>query len=68
MLTYHVAIFGVPGYTLKGLEKELDKHRLTKLKAELLLIRVRQGMDDFRHATPAEKDEVVNRWKAVITR
>ncbi|KAI8206162.1 Sterol 3-beta-glucosyltransferase UGT80B1 [Colletotrichum sp. SAR 10_65] len=57
------AIFGLPGYTLKGIEKELSKHRLTKLKAEILLIRLRQGINEFRRSTPEERDEVVERWK-----
>ncbi|EEU35308.1 uncharacterized protein NECHADRAFT_99796 [Fusarium vanettenii 77-13-4] len=59
------AFFGLPGYTLKGLEKELHKHHLTKLKAEILLIRLRQGINDWRNATPEQKTEVVRRWKAL---
>ncbi|KAG7041707.1 glycosyltransferase family 28 domain-containing protein [Colletotrichum scovillei] len=51
------AIFGLPGYTLKGIEKEFSKHRLTALKAEVLLIRLRQGIDDFRRSTEAERNE-----------
>ncbi|TDZ54224.1 Sterol 3-beta-glucosyltransferase UGT80B1 [Colletotrichum trifolii] len=56
------AIFGLSGYPLKGIEKELSKHRLTKLKAEMMLIRLRQGMNDFRRASPEEREEVVVRW------
>ncbi|KAH7131452.1 glycosyltransferase family 28 domain-containing protein [Dactylonectria estremocensis] len=58
------SIFGLPGYTLKGIEKECSRRHLGKLKAEILLIRLRQGIDDFRKATPAEKEEVVQRWKS----
>ncbi|KAF9871095.1 udp- transferase [Colletotrichum karsti] len=62
--TYNLfaALFGLPGYTLKGIEKELSKHRLTKLKAEVLLIRLRQGIHEFRRASAEEKAEVIERW------
>ncbi|KAI0377882.1 hypothetical protein F5Y04DRAFT_171166 [Hypomontagnella monticulosa] len=58
-------VFGLPGYSLKGIEKELSKHRLTELRAEILLIRFRQGMEDFRHVSDAEKREIIERWKAL---
>ncbi|KAI1375834.1 hypothetical protein F4677DRAFT_445996 [Hypoxylon crocopeplum] len=61
-------IFGLPGYTLKGIERELSKHRLTELKAEILLIRIRQGLDDCRESTDLEKQEVVERWKKLYER
>ncbi|KAJ0311183.1 hypothetical protein COL5a_002401 [Colletotrichum fioriniae] len=61
------AIFGLPGYTLKGIEKEFSKHRLTALKAEVLLIRLRQGIDDFRRSTEAERNEVIERWKTFLS-
>ncbi|KAK5998061.1 Sterol 3-beta-glucosyltransferase UGT80B1 [Cladobotryum mycophilum] len=59
------AVFGLPGYTLKGVEKECSKRHLTKLKAELLVIRLRQGIDDFRRATPEERQEVITKWNAL---
>ncbi|CAJ0554895.1 Ff.00g134080.m01.CDS01 [Fusarium sp. VM40] len=67
--TYNIgaAIFGLPGYTLKGFEKEFHKHHLTKLRAEIYLIRIRQGIEEFRAATTAEKDAVVERWKSVCS-
>ncbi|KAI1458868.1 hypothetical protein F4805DRAFT_105724 [Annulohypoxylon moriforme] len=55
--------FGLAGYTLKGIEKELSKHRLTELKAEIMLIRFRQALDDCWNATEEEKREVIERWK-----
>jgi hypothetical protein len=67
--TYNIgaAVFGLPGYTLKGFEKEFHKHHLTKLRAEIYLIRIRQGIEEFRAATTAEKDAVVERWKSVCS-
>ncbi|KAF6798241.1 udp- transferase [Colletotrichum sojae] len=67
--TYNLAaaLFGLPGYTLKGIEKELSKHQTTKLKAEVLLIRLRQGINDFRSATPEEREEVIERWNKFLS-
>ena len=59
------AVFGLPGYTLKGVEKEFSKHHLTKLRAEIMLIRLRQGIEEFQQATKEEKDAVIERWKAL---
>ncbi|KAF5528902.1 sterol glucosyltransferase, partial [Fusarium napiforme] len=59
------ACFGLPGYALKGLEKEMMKHTTTRLKAELLLIRLRQGHKDWQRATEGEREEVIRRWKAL---
>ncbi|TQV90735.1 UDP-glucose,sterol transferase [Cordyceps javanica] len=58
------AIFGIPGYTLKGVERELSKRHLTKLKAEILLIRLRKALTDFREATEEEREAVVDAWMA----
>ncbi|KAM0324920.1 hypothetical protein ACHAQA_007886 [Verticillium albo-atrum] len=65
--TYNIAsaLFGLPAYTLKGIEKECSKHHLTKFKAEFLLIRMRQGIEEFIKATPEEKDEAVAQWKRI---
>jgi len=62
------AIFGLPGYTLKGIEKELAKHHLTKLKGEVLLIRLRQGINDWREAPVEERQEAVRRWNALVSK
>lgn len=59
------AMFGMPGYTLKGIEKEISRRHLTKLKAEILLIRLRQGIADFRNGTPEEKELVAERWQSM---
>ncbi|KAH0524272.1 hypothetical protein TsFJ059_006803 [Trichoderma semiorbis] len=56
--------FGLPGYTLKGVEKELQKHHITKYKAEIILIRLRQGIEAFHKSSQCERDEVIRRWKA----
>lgn len=54
---------GVPGYTLKGIERNISKRRLTKLAAEVMLIRARRGIQEYKAASEAEKDDVVKRWR-----
>lgn len=58
-----LAIFGLPGYFLKGIEKGLLRKHLTTLQAEIVLIQLRRTSLAFRQATEAEKVEVVEKWK-----
>ncbi|EEY17393.1 CHIP6 [Verticillium alfalfae VaMs.102] len=57
--TYNLA----SGYSMKGIEKEYSRHHLTKLKAEIFLIRIRQGIEEFRESTQEERDGAVAQWK-----
>lgn len=59
------AIFGLPGYSFKGLEKEFAKKRLTRLKAELLLIRLRQSIEEYQNAPQEERMEAVRRYRSL---
>ena len=45
------AAFGIPGYTLKGLEKQLEKRYSRGLKANLLVVRIKQGILAFERAS-----------------
>lgn len=60
------AIFALPGYTLKGIERELSKRHLTTLQAELCLIRLRQANHDFTMVTEEQKTEIAEQWKIVL--
>ncbi|KAJ8118746.1 hypothetical protein OPT61_g357 [Boeremia exigua] len=64
---FHVfaAIFGLPGYFLKGIEKELLRRHLTTLQAEIILIQLRRSSLEWRQASEAEKAEVLEKWKEV---
>ena len=57
------AIFGLPGYFLKGVERGLLARHLTTLQAEIFLINLRRSALAFRQATEAEKKEVLEKWK-----
>ncbi|KAJ6280307.1 glycosyltransferase [Bipolaris maydis] len=62
------AIWGLPGYTLKGIECALSKHRITPLQTELYLVRLRQGARDLEQASQQERGNVVARWKGMQRR
>ncbi|KAH7407275.1 hypothetical protein BKA64DRAFT_666200 [Cadophora sp. MPI-SDFR-AT-0126] len=56
------AAFGIPGYTLKGLEKQLEKRYSRGLKANLLVVRIKQGILMFERASEEEREEIRKRW------
>jgi hypothetical protein len=57
------AVLGIPGYTLKGLEKQIEKRFDRELKAKILSVRLRQGMAAYGRATKEQKAEIISRWK-----
>ena len=57
------AIIGIPAYTLKGLEKQIEKRFDRELKAKILSVRLRQGMVAYGRVTKEEKAEIISRWK-----
>jgi sterol 3beta-glucosyltransferase len=57
------AVFGLPAYTLKGVEKQLEKRSGRDLKITILKSRLKQGLEDFRMASEEEKQGIVKRWK-----
>lgn len=61
------AVFGLPGYVLKGIEKQLEKRANRDLHARLLRVRLMQGLAAFRRATEEEKEEILRRWNEVVT-
>ncbi len=56
------AAFGMPGYTLKGLHKQLEKRYSRCLKANLLVVRIKQGILEFERSSEAEREEIRKRW------
>jgi sterol 3beta-glucosyltransferase len=61
-----LAVFALPGYTLKGIEKELSRHRLPPLQAEIYLIRLRQAWAEYKTSDDEARAEVVEKWKVVV--
>ena len=50
---------------MKGIEREVNKLRLTTLQAEIYLIRLRQAIDMFEDASQEERDHVVESWQRI---
>lgn len=62
------AVFGVPGYTLKGVEKAVERRSDRDLKAEIIAVRLKQGLAAFRRASEEEKQEILKKWNELVTR
>jgi hypothetical protein len=61
----HAAVFALPGYTLKGLEREFSRHRLTALQAEIYLIRLRQAWAEVQASDDEARRAVLERWEVL---
>ncbi len=59
------AAFAIPGYTLKGMEKQFEKRYTRGLKAAILAVRLKQGLRALLSATEEEKNGVLRRWKLI---
>ena len=59
------AIWGVPGYTFKGIYKELQKHLGTSVQNYIIAARTAQGFEDWQAATGAERRDIISRWHNV---
>lgn len=57
-----IAIFGLPGYFLKGIERAFLRRHLTALQAEIVLIQLRRSAREFRRSSEAERAEVLGKW------
>lgn len=57
------AIFGIPGYTMKGMYKELQKQMGASVQNYIIAARTAQGYDEWTHAHPEERADVVARWQ-----
>ncbi|MCJ1438511.1 hypothetical protein MMC27_007901 [Xylographa pallens] len=58
------AIWGIPGYTFKGIYKELQKHLGASVQNYVIAARTAQGYEDWRVSTQEERLGVVSRWHA----
>jgi len=56
------AVFALPGYSLKGVERQLGKRKDRPLRAKILQVRLQQGIAAFKHADEETKSKVLKRW------
>ncbi|KAL9116784.1 MAG: hypothetical protein Q9187_006686 [Circinaria calcarea] len=56
------AIWGLPGYTFKGVYKELRKHQGSSVQNYIIAARTAQGYDEWKTSTQSQRLDVVSRW------
>ena len=64
-LTYQVAIWGLPGYTFKGIYKELQRHLGSSVQNYIVAARTAQGYDEWHNSSQEERLDVVSRWQSI---
>ena len=57
-------IWGLPGYTAKGVYRELAKHFGSSVQNYIIAARTAQGYDEWKESDPAKRAEIVNAWKS----
>jgi len=57
------AAFAIPGYTLKGIERQFEKRFDRCLKANLLMTRMKQGIAEYKTASEEDKQLIVKRYE-----
>lgn len=56
------AIFGIPGYTMKGVYKEMLNALGSSVQNYIIAARTAQGYDEWNRSSPAEREDVVMRF------
>ena len=64
-LTHVAAIWGLPGYTFRGIYKEVHKHFGSSVQNYIVAARTVQGYDDWSQSTPEEREDIVKRWRVI---
>jgi UDP:flavonoid glycosyltransferase YjiC (YdhE family) len=57
--------WGIPGYTMKGVYKEMQKLFGSSVQNYIIAARTAQGFDDYQRASPEERADVVMRWQVL---
>lgn len=59
------AIWGLPGYTFKGIYKELQKHLGSSVQNYIVAARTAQGYDEWHNSSQEERLDVISRWQSI---
>ena len=57
------AVFALPGYTFKGIYREIRKNSGPSVDGYIVAARTVQGYEEVRDSSPQERDQVVNDYK-----
>ncbi|KAI8724258.1 Glyco-transf-28 domain-containing protein [Fusarium sp. LHS14.1] len=58
-------VFGIPGYVMKGVHKEVQKLFGNNVQSYIIASRTAQGYDEWMKSSDAEKEDVIVRWKLI---
>lgn len=56
------AIYGIPGYTMQGVYKEVQKQFGSTVQNYIISARTAQGFDDYQKSSLEERQDVIMRW------
>jgi UDP:flavonoid glycosyltransferase YjiC (YdhE family) len=56
-------IWGLPGYTAKGIYSEISKHFGSSVQNYIIAARTAQGFEDWKNSGPEERQRIVMAWK-----
>jgi UDP:flavonoid glycosyltransferase YjiC (YdhE family) len=59
------ALFGIPGYMMKGVHKEVQKLFGSSVQNYIIASRTAQGYEEWLQSSDAEKQDVIVRWKLI---
>jgi hypothetical protein len=63
-----IAIWGIPGYTSRGIYKELRKLYGSSVQGYIIAARTAQGYEDFKNATDSERLDIISSWNERVTK
>ena len=61
-LIHFLGIWGIPGYTLKGIYAEISKATGASVQNYIIAARIANGYEDCHNAEPQDRLDVVNHW------
>jgi hypothetical protein len=56
------AVFGIPGYTMQGVYKEMQKQMGSSVQNYIIAARTAQGYEEWSGASNEERSDIVRRW------
>jgi hypothetical protein len=60
-----LGVFGLPGYTLRGVYREIQEHRGITTYSYVIAARITQGHQEWETSTPEERLKIIENYRAV---
>ncbi|KAK5171319.1 uncharacterized protein LTR77_004463 [Saxophila tyrrhenica] len=57
--------FGIAGYTMKGVYKEMQKNMGASVQNYIIAARTAQGYEEWQLSSEGERKDIINRWQAM---